>query len=83
MVMKMNFIKNKDMKNKLVRKQIELQNRVIELANVNIVTCGNCGTVLLHERNDQLINCACCDAVLEQCDCPDLWYNGMDYYETI
>ena len=71
------------MKNELVRKQIELQNRVIELANVNIVTCGNCGSVLLHELSDKPINCACCDSTLDQCDCPDLWYNGMDYYETI
>jgi hypothetical protein len=68
---------------KLVKKQIELQNKVVRLANVNIVTCGSCGTVLLHERNDQPIECYHCGAVLEQCDCPDLWYNGMDYYETI
>ena len=63
-------------KRQLAEKQIELQNRVIALANINIVTCGHCGSVLLHELNDELIECASCKHELEQCDCPDLWYNG-------
>ena len=63
-------------KRQLAEKQIELQNRVIALANINIVTCGNCGSVLLHEMNDELIECACCKHELDQCDCPDLWYEG-------
>ena len=63
-------------KRELAEKQIELQNRVIALANINIVTCGNCGSVLLHERNDELITCACCKHELDQSDCPDLWYEG-------
>ena len=63
-------------KRQLAEKQIELQNRVIALANINIVTCGHCGSVLLHERNDELITCACCKHELDQSDCPDLWYEG-------
>ena len=63
-------------KRDLAEKQIELQNRVIALANINIVTCGHCGSVLLHERNDELITCACCKHELDQSDCPDLWYEG-------
>jgi hypothetical protein len=63
-------------KRQLAEKQIELQNRVIALANINIVTCGNCGCVLLHELNDKPIECASCKHELEQCDCPDLWYEG-------
>ena len=63
-------------KRELAEKQIELQNRVIALANINIVTCGHCGSVLLHERNDELIECACCKHELDQSDCPDLWYEG-------
>ena len=63
-------------KRELAEKQIELQNRVIALANINIVTCGHCGSVLLHERNDELITCACCKHELDQSDCPDLWYEG-------
>ena len=72
-------------KRELAEKQIELQNRVIALANINIVTCGNCGSVLLHERNDELITCACCKHELDQSDCPDLWYEGCqnnsEFYE--
>ena len=63
-------------KRQLAEKQIELQNRVIALANINIVTCGHCGSVLLHELNDKPIECACCKSELDQSDCPDLWYEG-------
>jgi len=63
-------------KRQLAEKQIELHNRVIALENINIVTCGHCGSVLLHELNDKPIECACCKHELDQCDCPDLWYEG-------
>ena len=63
-------------KRELAEKQIELQERVIALTNINIVTCGHCGSVLLHELNDELIECASCKHELDQCDCPDLWYEG-------
>ena len=63
-------------KRELAEKQIELQERVIALANINIVTCGHCGSVLLHELTDEFITCACCKSELEQSDCPDLWYEG-------
>ena len=63
-------------KRELAEKQIELQERVIALANINIVTCGHCGSVLLHELNDELIECASCKHELDQSDCPDLWYEG-------
>lgn len=65
------------MKENLVRKQIELQGRIIALANINIVTCGHCGSVLLHELNDQPIDCAFCNYEMDQSDCPDLFYEGM------
>jgi hypothetical protein len=63
-------------KRQLAEKQIALQDRVQALANINIVTCGHCGSVLLHEMNDEDIECACCKHTLAQCDCPDLWYEG-------
>ena len=76
-------------KRELAEQQIALQNRVIALANINIVTCGNCGSVLLHEMklfnhdefislkdDDNSIECACCKSVMDLCDCPDLWYEG-------
>ena len=63
-------------KRELAVEQISLQERVISLAKINIVTCGNCGAVLLHELNDETIECACCKQELDQSDCPDLWYEG-------
>jgi hypothetical protein len=63
-------------KRELAIKQIELQNRVLALASINIVTCGNCGSVLLHDRMDDEIECACCKSVMDLSDCPDLWYEG-------
>jgi hypothetical protein len=63
-------------KRELAVEQISLQERVISLAKINIVTCGHCGSVLLHELNDELITCACCKHELDQSDCPDLWYEG-------
>lgn len=60
-----------------MKKQIELQGRIIALANINIVTCGHCGSVLLHELNDQPIDCPFCQRQLDQSDCQDLFYEGM------
>jgi len=68
-------------KKELALQQIELQEKIQRLANINIVTCGHCGSVLLHERNDELITCACCKHELDQSDCPDLWYNGLENNE--
>jgi hypothetical protein len=61
-------------KRELAKKQIELQNKVLALAKINIVTCGNCGCVLLHDTLS--IECASCKSVMDICDCPDLWYEG-------
>jgi hypothetical protein len=63
-------------KRDLAVEQIKLQNRVLALASINIVTCGNCGCVLLHDRMDEEIECASCKSVMDICDCPDLWYEG-------
>jgi len=63
-------------KRELAEQQIALQNRVNAVASINIVTCGNCGSVLLHDRMDSEIECACCKSVMDLSDCPDLWYEG-------
>jgi hypothetical protein len=54
--------------------QFELMTDVLELANVNIVTCGTCGDVLLHKRNAEEITCPHCDFTSEPCDFPDFIY---------
>lgn len=58
--------------------QIELQEKIQRLANVNIVTCGHCGNVVLHDREDEEIDCPYCDRVMDVCDCPDYLYSGME-----
>jgi transcription elongation factor Elf1 len=71
---------NKD----LFMKQIELQEKIQKLANINIVTCGHCGTVLMHEmktannENVEEIECYSCEVKMNICDAPDLWYKGCE-----
>jgi hypothetical protein len=65
-------------KKELAIKQIELQER-IQASGVNVVTCGNCGFVLLHEISDENdIECIYCDVIIAQCDCPDFWCKGQE-----
>lgn len=63
-------------KRELAEEQIRLQHKVQGLANVNIVNCGNCGTILLHEMNDDDIECFGCGLTMAQHDCPDYWYEN-------
>jgi hypothetical protein len=64
----------------LAQEQLDLMNDIRAKANINIVTCGHCGTILLHEmkqiNEENTIVCIGCDNEMELCDCPDLWYEG-------
>ena len=60
----------------IVERQIELQEK-IQSAGFNIVECGHCGTVLLHEAGDESIDCFC-GHNMALSDCPDLYYSGME-----
>lgn len=42
----------------------------------NVVTCGNCGDVVLHRliSNVDSIKCPHCNETMELCDMPDLYY---------
>lgn len=46
--------------------------------HMNIVTCGNCGSVLIVRTTDENIKCPHCTFHSEQCDYPDLFYPGWD-----
>ena len=59
----------------IAEKQIKLQEE-IQSAGFNIVTCGNCGCVLLHRIYDEEIECLCGET-MNLSDCPDLWYEGL------
>lgn len=52
--------------------QLELKNEILEATNINIVTCGNCGNVVLHKLNATEIECTNCGYKSEPCDFPDL-----------
>ena len=51
--------------------QLELQKEMID-AGINIVTCGNCGRVVLHRTEAIEITCPDCKLTSEPCDFPDL-----------
>jgi hypothetical protein len=54
--------------------QLELQLEVVAKSGINIVTCGNCGSTLLHRIQDEVIVCPDCGFDSEPCDFPDLNY---------
>jgi len=54
--------------------QLDLQIEVAKKTCINIVTCGNCGTVVLHRQEDETITCTDCGHEGEPCDFPDLNY---------
>lgn len=64
----------------LAQEQLNLMDDIRAKANINMVTCGNCGTILLHEmkqlNEDNTIVCFGCKSEMELSDCPDYWYNG-------
>jgi hypothetical protein len=67
-------------KRELAQKQLDLMEEIRYLANINMVTCGNCGTILLHDmkpiNKENTITCFGCKSEMELSDCPDYWYEG-------
>lgn len=62
-------------KREIAINQIDLQEKIQKIG-INLVTCGNCGTVLLHETKNETIECFC--GIRQACDCPDIWYSGIE-----
>lgn len=65
--------------------QIELMEIIREKANINIVDCGNCGSIFLHKRivhsmdgGDEHLNCPYCEREMDESDCPDFLYWGIE-----
>lgn len=66
-------------KREIAENQIRLQEE-IQSAGVNLVTCGNCGSILLHDLKDETIECFC-GSEMDLHDCPDYWYEGVQEHE--
>ncbi len=63
-------------KKEIAENQIKIQ-KCMQFAGFNVVTCGNCGTVLLHEIEDESIDCFC-GQQMDLSDCPDFWHEGCE-----
>lgn len=57
--------------------QLDLMDEVRKVSNTNMVTCGNCGTILLHQIDIKKIGCYGCGREMWTDDCPDYFYSGM------
>ena len=54
-----------------------MQERIQRECNINIVTCGHCGNVMLHKIEDTNLLCEC-GFESEPSDFPDLYYSGLE-----
>jgi hypothetical protein len=68
-------------KRDLAQEQLDLMEIIRGKSNINMVTCGNCGTILLHEmksihEDNHDITCFGCKQEMDFSDCPDYWYVG-------
>lgn len=57
---------------KTQKTQLEFQQEIIKELGINIVTCGDCGSVVLHEIKMEEIICPFCGFTSEPCHFPDL-----------
>ena len=65
-------------KRDLIIAQIHLSDEIKQKSGINVVTCGNCGSVILHKLSDENINCYDCGNEMSTSDCSDLFYSGME-----
>ncbi len=63
---------SKRLKTEQVKLQLEMQSK-----GLNIVSCGNCGTILIHRMGAEHIVCHDCGEHMELSSCPDLYYEGI------
>ena len=62
-------------------KQIDMI-ETIQYQGYNIVSCGNCGGVFIHDMNDEFFPCPHCLMCMDACDCSDLFYKEMKWMEA-
>ena len=70
------------MKKTILNPQYQLFVEMVDKSNINMVTCGNCGTILLHRRGDENITCFGCNHEMALSDCPDYYNIDEQYIEV-
>jgi hypothetical protein len=60
----------------MLLEQLNMVKEIVQKADINIVTCGDCGAVLLHRTDTEsdVIVCPHCNYTSDPCDFPDLLY---------
>lgn len=65
-------------KEQKILEQISIQHK-IQSSGFNIVNCGNCDSIVLHECDSlDFIDCPYCDRSISKSDCPDYLYTGLE-----
>ena len=59
-----------------MKSQYDLQQEILSATGLNLVTCGNCGTTIIHHTKQTAIVCSDCGFMSEPCDFPDLNVSG-------
>lgn len=73
----MNNLKDKPLDRKLIEKQVEFIEKIQRVADVNLVNCGRCDSILFHDTKDEEIECPYCNFKSDPSDFPDYIYDGM------
>jgi len=62
----------------MATEQLRLMDEIRAKSNINLVECGNCGTLLLHKMdvNVETVECFGCKEEMAKSDCGDFWYEG-------
>lgn len=64
--------------------QVEMQEKIQQIAKVNVVTCGNCGSVIFQDLSKKKIKCGNCGfKTKEPSDFPDYWCRGQELVNII
>jgi len=70
----------KEFKKKLIKDQIDMQERISSQAEVNVCTCGNCGLIIFRDmtidQSESGVTCPHCLMEGDVSDHPDLWWEG-------
>ena len=53
-------------------RQYDLQQEIYNVTGMNLVTCGNCGSTIIQEKDQIAILCSDCGFISEPADFPDL-----------